>query len=339
MRDSVDQLPRPALVSRIADALDQGSVLLVAGPGYGKTTALAEALATRSAAWVRCAPFHRDPGRLLESIVAALRDASPGVADVVAERMHAPGGPPLDVAALARTLADELERLLVDPLTVVFDDAESLEGSDVAIELVRDLLAVRNARLSVAIATRRPLPLRAAKLVASGRLAELGPADLAFTVQECAELVELRGGRTPSPSEAEELWAATEGWPLAAALVASGERFHPRQLTEVEALTAFVAEEVLDPLPDPLRDGLIDSSVAPELDPDLVAALGLPDGFLTAIAGHGVPLRRLDSDGGRYAHHPLIRDLLRDRLLRTRPPERRRELHAGCAAWLEAAGR
>src|SRR5262245_45963014 len=39
------RIPRPALARRLADGLGAGSVLLVAGAGYGKTMALEEAIA------------------------------------------------------------------------------------------------------------------------------------------------------------------------------------------------------------------------------------------------------------------------------------------------------
>ena len=39
------RIARPALARTISDALDAGSVLLVAGAGYGKTMALEEAIA------------------------------------------------------------------------------------------------------------------------------------------------------------------------------------------------------------------------------------------------------------------------------------------------------
>ena len=78
-------LPRTALAARIADALDRGAVVLEAGAGFGKTLALEQALAARggAAAWLRCAPPHRDAGRLLEYVVAGLREAAPGTSDVL----------------------------------------------------------------------------------------------------------------------------------------------------------------------------------------------------------------------------------------------------------------
>jgi ATP/maltotriose-dependent transcriptional regulator MalT len=63
-------------------------VLVVAGAGFGKTTAL-QAAVERSGltgAWVRCAEGD-DAGTLIARILGALRRAMPGAVDVLGERL------------------------------------------------------------------------------------------------------------------------------------------------------------------------------------------------------------------------------------------------------------
>ena len=57
-------LERPDLRARIRSALDAGSLLLIADAGFGKTTALRDALEHdgRDAAWVRCGDAGGDAG-------------------------------------------------------------------------------------------------------------------------------------------------------------------------------------------------------------------------------------------------------------------------------------
>src|SRR4051794_21498329 len=92
---------RPGLVERIEDALDRGSVLVVAAAGYGKSTALHEALAARGepSTWISCAHTGGDGGRLLVALVERLRRVAPGSADVLAERI-ASASQRLDAARL-----------------------------------------------------------------------------------------------------------------------------------------------------------------------------------------------------------------------------------------------
>src|SRR5688500_17896265 len=89
-----DQLPRPGLTGRVRDGLDRGAVVVVAGPGFGKTTAVMAAVedAGRPVARVRCRPADRDARRLVLAIVAALRTAVPGAVDVLEEQVLGDGG-------------------------------------------------------------------------------------------------------------------------------------------------------------------------------------------------------------------------------------------------------
>jgi DNA-binding SARP family transcriptional activator len=335
----MDRIPRPAVAARLARAFDGGHLLLVAGAGFGKTMALEDAIALRggAAAWVRCSELDRDPGRLLSDLVSMLASAAPGAADVLGERLaHAPLQ--IDAAVASRELSRELERLLVDPLTIVFDDAEQLADSPEASAVVRDLLGSSTPALRVAVAARVALPLRLSKLQASGRVSQLGPADLAFSPEECAELVQAASGREPSSGELDELWSATEGWPLGVALSAASGGAPAPGVSGSNALVGFLEEELLGPLGEELRTALLESSLAPDLDSAMLATLGLPAGLLEEAERRGVPLRSVDS-GTRVAYHPLVRDLLREQLARERPPDRLRELHAALADALEQAHR
>ncbi len=327
------------MAARLARVLDDGHLLLVAGAGFGKTMALEEALELRggAVAWVRCAELDRDPGRLLADIVRALAQAVPGAADVLGERL-ATAPLQIDPALASRELAGELERLLVDPLTIVVDDAEQLAEAPDASAVVQDLLGARTPALRVALASRVQPLVRLSKLRAGGRVTELGAADLVFSVDECAELVRAATGQEPEPAELDALWAATEGWPLGVALsVASHGALAPGARGS-QALAEFLDEELLDALGPDLRRAVVESSLAPHLDAGVLRALGLPANLIDEAGRCGVPLRGVDSDG-RVAYHPLVRDVLRDRLLREGPPERVRELHAALAGALEEAGR
>ena len=197
------RISRPDLSRRIREALEWGSLLVVADAGFGKTLALEEALAGwRTAAWVSCSEADRDPGRLVVSVLAALRRAVPGAVDVVAERLTAGAGT-VDPLLAAREVAAELDALLVEPVVVVLDDAERLVSSQAAANLVAQLLSARS-RLRLAVASRLELPLRTAKLRASGEMIVLRTDELAFTEDECARFLANRTDREPLPRRGRE---------------------------------------------------------------------------------------------------------------------------------------
>ena len=146
----------------------------------------------------------------------------------------------------------------------------------------------------------------------------LGPADLAFTPEECAAVLALRSGRAPADAEVEEVWTATEGWPLAVALTAGSAGAARARITEA-SLFAFLDEEVLEPAAPALRDALVDSALAPELDPALLTALGLPPGLPREAVRAGLPLLRLEPEPAAV-RPPPARARVPPRPLRREPP-------------------
>ncbi len=333
-----ERVSRPALDQRIRAALESGALLVVADAGFGKTSALEQALeGWWKAAWVPCGDADRDPGRLVRSVLAVISRAVPGAVDVLAARLTS-GGEAVDPVLALRELAAELESLLVEPLVVVFDDAERLHGSAGALASIAELLGAPS-RLRVALASRRELSLGIAKRQASGKLTVLRTADLAFTADECARFLMLRLGREPRGDEVAGLMDATAGWPLGLELgAASGEPLAGGRALR-RATFSYLAEEVLAGVQPALRERVLDSSLAPELSPAMVDALGLPADFVEQVQRSGLFLRRSEPASDAYVYHPLFRDFLRDGLHRVRPEADLRRLHGLIARGLDASGR
>lgn len=298
-------IERPGVKARIAAALRDGSVLLIAGAGYGKTTALRQALGQtdRKAAWVRCGDARGDAGRLLTLILDAVLRAAPGAADALAERLASVRAP-IDAALAARALERELACVLVEPLVIVFDDAETLTGAPAAIEVIAHLLLSESELVRVALASRHRPDIQLAREQATGRIAELGPADLTFTANESAAFLRQTSGHDPEPAAVQGLMEATDGWPLGVALAASGPS---------PALAhQYFSEEVLAPLGAELRGALLLASLAPDLEVAEQAGLGPRHGFAAAIEHHALFVRPASPDGGPELH-PLFREFLRTR--------------------------
>jgi ATP/maltotriose-dependent transcriptional regulator MalT len=213
-------IARSRLAAKVASALESGSVIITAGAGSGKTTILEQALDGRTAAWLSCSDGERAPGTLLMRIVQVLADAAPGTTDAMAERL-AGGVERVETRAATRELIAELSRLLVEPLVLVIDDAEQLDGATGSEQLISALIRAEVPLLRIALASRRPLDLRIAKPRTAGLLTELSAADLAFDTEECSALLRTRTGLDPTPEQIESVMGATEGWPLGVALAAT----------------------------------------------------------------------------------------------------------------------
>ncbi|MGH2955368.1 MAG: BTAD domain-containing putative transcriptional regulator [Solirubrobacterales bacterium] len=341
------RISRSRLGRRLRDALDSGSVIITAGAGFGKTTALEQALrdAPTPVAWVTCSDAERVAGALLMRVVNGIAVAAPGTSDVLAERL-AVGLEPVDVHVATGELIAELSRLLVEPLLVVFDDAEFLDGVDGSQRLIAEMIRAELPLLHVAVASRRSLDLRVAKPRAAGLLTELGPADLAFDAEECAAVLRARTGIDPSPAQVDATMEATEGWPLGTVLAAGvvereGEASNGStslvDLSSTPDVRAYLSEELIDSLDAELREAAIDSSVARVVTPEVALALELPEDFEGRISRAGLPVRRVGGDGA-FTFHPLLREFLLEQLLERRSAEQRRALHAAVAPAVGGAG-
>ena len=330
---STGGIARERLAGRVREALERGDLLLTAGAGFGKTTALEQALGQGrpQSAWVRCAAAHRDAGLLLTRIVDALAEAEPGATDALAERMA--GAPErLESASVTEELISELRRLLIEPVALVFDDAERLDGAADSLRVLQRLLEADLPGLRVAVATRNPLELSLAKRRVDGNLTELGAEDLCFEAEECAALLLARTGLEPTDERVREVMEATEGWPLGVVLVAGqlerGSGVEPLGgLRSAPALRAYLSEELLASLDPDLRDAAIRSSAAERVTLAVARVLALPDGLVMRLERAGVPVRRSTEDDA-FEYHPLLRDFLRELLGSALDGDALRALHA-----------
>lgn len=327
-------IARPALTRKLTIALDRGALFLIAPAGCGKTVALEAAVESRTSAIarVRCSKADGDAGRLLDHLVDALCEAVPGSADALRETLATAVGP-VSTSDAAAELVTELERLLIDPLIVVLDDAEHVAVDDSAAAIVGALVTSESDALRVALASRRPLPLRLAKLEVTGRLTVVGESDLAFSPDECEELLRRSGRSDPTDAEVREAMELTEGWPLGLALRLRGHRAVATSEAN-HSISAFLTEEVLDDLDPDLRRQLLCSSIAAELTSPICEAIGLDPAFVDVALGRNLFLRPIDRGGGehsRYAYHPLFREFLLERLELELDENELADLHATIA--------
>jgi LuxR family maltose regulon positive regulatory protein len=104
------------------------------------------------------------------------------------------------------------------PVVVVLDDLHLLHNQE-CLDAVAVLVDHLPARSQVAIASRDELPLPVGRLRAEGRIAEIGPDDLAMGNQEAGSLLRAADVEL-AEADVAELTRRTEGWPVALYLAA-----------------------------------------------------------------------------------------------------------------------
>ncbi|MFR9774814.1 LuxR C-terminal-related transcriptional regulator [Micromonospora sp. MS34] len=342
--------PEPVLVRpRLLDRLDQGvagPVTLVSGPaGWGKTTLLASwARASRAEpppAWVSVEGG--DTGeRLWSYLAAALRAAVAGGPDG-GSQPPVPDVPPRpdQLELLAAALAGR-ER----PVLLVLDDLHRVTDPAVLTGL-EFLLRHAEGRLRLVVGARTGPALALHRWRLAGELTELGPAELAFTDDEVADLLVAHG--VPLPAAAVPgLRERTGGWPaglrfaaLALRVEADPARAAERFGGDQPDVAGYLRDEVLAPLDPAAREVLRRSAVAAAVCPDLADAVTGRSDAGQLLAGLARAGGFLQQDGGSppwYRCHPLLADLLHDELGRL-PGDELRELHRRAADWYAGNGR
>jgi LuxR family transcriptional regulator, maltose regulon positive regulatory protein len=333
---------RTELVDRLVAAHPR-LVCVVAPPGYGKTTLLAQ-WAHRNqqrVAWVSVDRHDNDPAVLLTYLVAALDRIEPINPDVL-QPLSLPGGV---AAAVVPRLVAEVSSM-TEPIWLVLDHVELL-GNQECLDAVAEL-AVRlpeGSRLALASRSQPPLPPR---LLGAwgGRAMEVGVAELAMGRREARMLLE--GAEVGlSDADVDELVGRTEGWPVGLYLAALALRAggpHPTVGSAFTGQDRFLADylrsELLARLSPELVTFLTRTAVLDRMSGPLCDAALATSGsgrLLASFEGSNLLLVALDRRQEWYRYHQLFRELLRAELDR-REPELVPELHDRAAAWCEANG-
>ncbi|MFE9838358.1 LuxR C-terminal-related transcriptional regulator [Streptomyces sp. NPDC005551] len=333
-------LPRPRLVDHL-DQAHRTPLTLINGPaGAGKTLLAADwAGGLRGpVAWLSAEAADRRPGVFWAYVLQSLRACGALAPDAV--------GSPVDGAGVDRGLLAALAAELNErdrPVVLVLDAYDCVTAPEVA-EQLEFVLHHGGRGLHLVLVTRTEPLLPLHRYRAAGELTEIRAAELAFTPEEAAALLELHGLSLPVPA-ARALVDRTRGWAagLSLSALAARESADPElYLKEFEAARSTVADfllaEVLEGQPAETQDLLLRVSVLERFCPELADALTLRGDAGPVLAG----LHRANAFVEHVGHswyrlHPLFGEILRVHL-HVRLPGLEPELHRRAARWLRRSG-
>jgi LuxR family maltose regulon positive regulatory protein len=338
--------PRDSWIARdrLLDALDRAAALpvcLVAAPaGYGKTTLVAQWLASGrapAAAWVALDAGDDDPRRLWTHVARALEQAGCLVDDDL-DGFLAEGGHDIPGIVLPR-LVNALAATPED-VAILLDDFHCLRDPDChdQVALLVDNLPER---AHLVIITRADPGLRLGRLRASGRLAEIRADDLGFRADEAVALL-ASGDVHLSRDGIAVLMERTEGWPAGlylAALSLAGRDDPDSLVYEFKGGNRFVGdyltEEVLSRHPDDAREFITSMSILDRFTAPLCDAVwGRPGSaaLLHDLERANMFLIPLDEGRRWYRFHHLFAAVARAEL-EVEHPDLVPVLHSRAAAW------
>src|SRR3954467_8608645 len=325
-RTSGRGIRRTALVEQLNNARDTPIVMLCAGPGYGKTTALAQWASSgeqRPFAWVSIDQHDNDPIVLLTYVAVAL-DRVASVDGGVFEALASPG------ASVEATVVPRLGAALagVDrPVVLALDDVHAL-GNPRCIDAIVALAGHVAEGSQLVLSSRDGSALPLGSLRTRGLGLELGPDDLRMDEHEARELLSASGLEI-ADADVAELVRRTEGWPAGlylTALSAETTGVGPRDVGALTGNDRFVADflrsEFFAHLPPRELRFLTRTSMLEQMSGPLCDAVLASSGsaeMLESLARSNRFVVGLDGDGEWYRCHPLVRERLAAELTRSDP--------------------
>ncbi len=335
---------RAALIDVVESNAEVPVVLISAGPGWGKTTLLAqwEARSPRPFAWVNIDEADNDPVVLLTYVATALDRVAPIDAGVF-EALSSPG------ASVEGTIAPRLAAALaaVDrPLVLVMDDLHLLH-EPAALDAVATLARHVRDGSQLALAARGAPALPLGALRARGLELELGVEDLRLDSAQADQLLRAAGVEL-AEAEVAELTEHTEGWCAGLYLAALSIRARGAKAKPTAArfsgsdvlVSEYLRSELFAQISPDEHRFLTRTSVLERLSGPLCDAVLEKTGSaatLESLACSNLFLVPLDRTGEWYRYHHLFRELLRSELSRAEPDLVPRLL-ARAADWCEAYG-
>jgi LuxR family maltose regulon positive regulatory protein len=334
---------RSPLIERLEREDPRSVLLMVAPPGYGKTTVLSQwaERSGRSFAWVSVDEADDDPKVLLSYVAEAL-DAVEPIDERVFDALASPGS---SVAgSVVPKLASAFASMSV-PVVLVLDDVHVLR--DRACRAALSVLADHvpgGSRL--ALSGRGGPLLRVARLRAEGRILELGAGDLSLTAEEASALLR-NAGLALEEAEVAALHERTEGWPaglyLAALYLREGGQMASAAVSfggDDRLVSEYVESEFLVRISRRQRLFLTRSAVLDRMCGPLCDVVLEQAGSASVLADleqSNLLLVPLDRRKVWYRYHHLFRDMLLAELERMEP-ELMPVLHRRAAQWYERSG-
>lgn len=346
---------RPRLIERMQKGLERKLTLISAPAGFGKTTLLAEWLATtpageRDAGWVSLEQSDNDPALFWAYFITAVQKVRSEVGKSALSLLHSPQPPPVE--QILTTLINDINAIPAASsghrLALILDDYHVIDAPAIH-STIAFLLEHLPPQMHLILASRSDPPLPLARLRGCGELTELRAADLRFTSGETGAFFNQVKGLNLSTTDVAALETRTEGWIAGLQLAALSIQRQTRDdvAAFISSFTGddryivdYLVEEVLQRQPEHVRSFLLQTSILNRLNGPLCDAVTeYQDGkkMLESLERSNLFIVPLDDKRQWYRYHHLFADVLRAHVMEEQP-EQVPALHRRAAAWFEEHG-
>ncbi len=345
----VDLVPRPHLLERLNDGLNDKLILISAPAGFGKTTITANWIGGElpddyggRVAWFGLDENDNDLARFFAYFIAALQNVEPGIGDellaVLSDSQN------LQVDILLTSLVNEITSV-GKKFILVFEDYHLISSIDIH-NAVQFIIEHQPPDLLLVITSRDEPFLPLSRLRARGQMVDVRAGDLRFSREEAAQYLNQIMGLELSDEDIHGLLIRTEGWITGLRLAALSMREQADRKRFISEFTGddryvidYLVDEVFVHLSEEARRFLLHTSILDRMTGPLCDTVSdQVDGqaILQQLEQENVFIVPLDNRRRWYRYHHLFRDVLQQRLTEIASPEAIRTLYRRASQWHEA---
>ena len=327
-------LERPHLLEKLKLSIQHKLTLIIAPPGYGKTTLVTQFASSINmpVAWQMLERQDQDLPNLVEHCLKSLSQVAPEIGNTT----RAAG---TTAAELATTVTDYLRHNVTDDFLYIIDDVHYLLGSQNAKLWMKTFIATLPPTCHLILVGQTFPPLSIRELIARGELISIGQENLSFSLEEVGKLAEKVGSKLPNEQINQLFWRLL-GWPAGTILALQplplaieDTLFEGKEAPE--ALFGALADRLFRSQSLGLQTFLLSSSTLLRMTPALCQdALNLTHSlaYINEALQHNL---FMTETAGGLAYHSLFRDFLQHKLL-DQDPIQFAKLHGEAARWFEA---
>jgi DNA-binding SARP family transcriptional activator len=347
-----DTIKRERLLFLLASIPKRRLATVVAGAGYGKTTAVAQVSANLNVTtvWYRLNESDRDFVTFLSYLIAGTRQYFPEIGGDTAGKLE--GGKNLnrELEPILTTFLSEIEEAVEEDLIIILDDYHTVQDSQEIRKAVAFLLKHATPHLHLILISRANIDLPLSRLQAMREIIEITEEDLAFTVHETSQLFSQLFNITLKQSTAETVHQKTGGWISGLMLLYHSlkgkssqeiERTLQRLPGTPKTISRYLEENVFDSLSEETRKFLLLTSILPRLHVEFCDRLLNIDNSLSIInhlEKNHLFTYGLDEERQLFSYHHLFRTFLRKKLAHELEIDELDNLHNDAIVLLEEMG-
>jgi len=328
-----DFLSRPRLINQLYDLLDYKLILVIAPPGYGKTSLLIDFAhqVELPVCWLSLDELDLDPQRFLTHFIASINRRFPTFGNSSIAALEAYNQPGKNLNQLIATIVNDAYEHIQEHFLVILDDYHIVSSQEEIEKFTNRFVSEAAGNLHLALSSRTLLSLPDMPLfVARTMVGGLSFDELAFRTDEIQTLI-LKNYHTTIPeATANELAQETEGWITGLLLSAQAAVFGMKESLKAARLSGiglydYLAQQVLDKQERPIQEFLLYTSFLDEIDVDLCTQIWGTEkdwrSLIKTVVHNNLFVLPVGEDGRWLRYHHLFRDFLQTRFQNNYPTE------------------